>query len=94
MRELALPDGVGRIGSFWFYRCHAESVVIPASVVSIGREAFSECAAKKVSFGLGSRLSRLEAYCFRKTGLEGIVLPANVEEVEEGAFYGCPLRKV
>ena len=48
MRELALPDGVGRIGGFWFYRCHAESVVIPASVEEVDEEAFYGCPLRKV----------------------------------------------
>ena len=36
MREVIIPDGVERIGNYWFYGTEVENVTIPASVLEIG----------------------------------------------------------
>ena len=55
LRDVTIPDGVERIGSYWFWGCGIESVEIPASVKEVGREAFRRCRRlKKVVFASGS----------------------------------------
>ena len=48
--EVAIPDGFETVGNHWFYGTAVRAVVVPASVVAIGTEAFCCCA----------RLERLE----------------------------------
>ena len=45
------PDGVERIGCYWFANSDIESVQISVSVREIGREAFCECTRlREISF--------------------------------------------
>ena len=54
---ITIPDGVERIGDFWFYGCKARTVTIPASVREIGGLAFCNCRRlKNVIIAEGSRL--------------------------------------
>ena len=41
--DVVLPEGVQRIGDYWFAKTDIRSVHISASVREIGREAFLEC---------------------------------------------------
>ena len=43
LRYVIIPDGVEKIGSYWFWGCDIEEVTIPASVVEIGADAFCNC---------------------------------------------------
>ena len=43
LKEVVIPEGVERIGNYWFYGCEVESVIIPASVKEIGARAFCKC---------------------------------------------------
>lgn len=43
MKEIIIPEGTEKIGNYWFYGCEAESVRVPASVRSIGTQAFRNC---------------------------------------------------
>ena len=65
-----------------------EKISVPDGLVSIGDEAFRECANLK-SIRFSNVLEKIGAVCFWKGGLEEIVLPASVKEVGAGAFYEC-----
>ena len=43
LREVAIPEGITRIGNYWFASSGIESVEIAASVAEIGEEAFFLC---------------------------------------------------
>ena len=43
LREVALPNGVERIGCYWFVNSGIENVTISVSVREIGDEAFLKC---------------------------------------------------
>ena len=43
LKEAVIPDGVERVGNYWFWDSGIESAEIPASVREIGIEAFCYC---------------------------------------------------
>lgn len=52
LKKVTIPNGVERIGNYWFWNCDIESVEIPISVREIGIEAFCYCSnLKKLVFG-------------------------------------------
>ena len=83
-------------GSIWsgvFESCTSLTTIeIPASVETIGYDAFFGCSSlKTVTFEKGSKLKTVETnvfiYC---TSLTSIEIPASVEEIERYAFYYVP----
>ena len=57
LRCVVIPEGVERIGNYWFSESDVESVEVPASVTEIGPGAFRKCEKlKKVTFAEGSKL--------------------------------------
>lgn len=90
LRALELPDGLTRVGSYWFAGSKVERVVVPASVQELGSWAFRSCGQlEEVVFQPGSRTRVIEAYCFIKSGLTRVEVPASVAVIEDGAFWGC-----
>lgn len=86
-KKIVIPDGVERIGSYWFWGSEAESVEISASVKEIGMCAFRSCKnLTRVVFAEGSRLERIRTDCFYGAGIEGVTIPKGVEEIQERAF--------
>lgn len=43
LREVTIPNGIERIGRYWFWDSKIEIVTIPVSVVEIGSYAFGSC---------------------------------------------------
>ena len=79
-----------------------EEINIPASVTSIGANAFTyagytynasseteEMSGVTVNFAAGSRLANIGDLAFARSGIQRIDLPASVAEVGVQAFYGC-----
>ena len=68
-----------------------KSVVIPASVTSIGEKAFSGCSSlTSVIFEYGSRLAKIDSNAFAGCSkLEQIVIPSSVTKIGANAFAGC-----
>jgi len=66
-----------------------ESVLLPATVTSVGQQAFMNCTAlKKLEFPKGIKTvatSVLEG-C---SALEEVIIPATVTTINQDAFYGC-----
>ena len=53
--SVSIPEGVERIGCYWFYESEVESVEIPASVRELGVEAFGNCEKLRcITFAEGS----------------------------------------
>ena len=60
---------------------------IPASVQSIGKDAFSGCRSlQRVTFAEGSQLREIGNCAFYKTGLTEVQIPVSVQSIGEGAF--------
>ena len=88
--EVTIPEGVTRVGSFWFSSSAVEEVFIPASARVLGEEAFSCCARlAHVDFVPGSVLEEVGVCCFQKSGLHQICIPAGVRVIRSGAFSLC-----
>ena len=104
VKELTVPDSVGRIGSYAFSGCNGfTNVTIPSSVTSIGVSAFQNCSCLKsvhiddvaawckISFG-NDKANPL--YYARELYLNGslvtdLIIPSNVTRIEDSAFYNC-----
>ncbi len=66
------------------------SISIPASVQTIGKEAFDECKSlESVVFAEGSLLQSIGEHAFSGIAISSITLPANLTETGEWAFSGC-----
>jgi len=83
------------IDSDIFINCkYIETVVLPESVVEIGKEAFSGCSNLQ-SINIPDALTKIEAYAFNDcTSLEIVSIPDSVTTIGEYAFYNCPLKEV
>ena len=96
LSEIVLPEGLELVGNHWFLRCQVKKVVVPASVRSIGAEAFYGCwRLQRLTFAPGSRLKEVGRGSFRGTGLLKVAVPGGVRRLGEGAFENCAsLRRV
>lgn len=57
LRDVSFPEGMVKIGNYWFFGSDIESVTIPASVKTIGIDAFCRCKdLKSVTFTEGSAI--------------------------------------
>lgn len=86
-RQLVIPEGIEKIGDYWFWGTNIENVEIPASVKEIGTGTFYDSKKlKSVTFAPGSKLERIMTDCFYRTGIEIIIVPKGVKEIWESAF--------
>ncbi|MGN0824125.1 MAG: leucine-rich repeat protein [Candidatus Coproplasma sp.] len=72
------------------------SITIPASVTSIGDEAFRVCSSlTSVTFGANSQLTSIGANAFQNcSSLESITIPASVTSIGNYAFRGTSLTSI
>ena len=85
--SVTLPEGLETIGASAFVNTLIESVHIPATVVSIGENAFYYCAAlETVTFGDGIGEMTWGRGAFRNTAVKGIVIPAGLETIPALCF--------
>ena len=90
LADLVLPDGLARIGDFWFAAAGVRSAVIPRSVREIGKDAFLRCKKlQRVIFAEDGWLERLGARCFQESGLQELRTPQGLREIASGAFAKC-----
>lgn len=90
LKDVVIPEGVERIGNYWFWGSNIESVEIPASVREIGGCAFCNCEnLKRVVFAEGSRLEKIGPWSFCNTGIAEICIPNGAKEIQRGAFTRC-----
>lgn len=87
LRYLALPESMSKIGERMCKYAQLEAVSIPASVESIGNEAFSDCRSLNAFSGLSDHIKTIGNGSFNSTLLMDVSWLANVEEIGELAFY-------
>ena len=67
VRELALPDGLERVGEQWLYWSEAEHVSVPRSVKVLEKSAFESFHLREIVFSADSLLREIGQDCFCKT---------------------------
>ena len=95
LKYLAMPNSVTKIASQAFAYCCDEfvSIVIPDSVIAIGRTAFGELA-KLESVTLGKNVASLGDYSFsRCSSLKEINIPEKITEIPNNCFRDCESLK-
>ena len=94
LKNIALSAGLQTIGYGAFYKSGIESILIPASVTSIGNYTFEFSGLKTVTFESGSRLTELNKTLFHGCSqLESVTLPDSLEIIGEEAFRECAALK-
>jgi hypothetical protein len=79
---------VGRIEDCACSGSGLKSILIPSSVVVLGKSSFYECSSlESVTFESGSRLERIEESAFSNDkALRSIVIPSSVKVLERASF--------
>ena len=90
IEDLAIPDGVERVGSYAFYNCSGLTHVgIPDSVTNIGTEAFKSCC-NLSAVVIPPLVNSIEECAFADCSVLSSVRISNAEtHVGENAFSGC-----
>lgn len=90
LRDVSFPEGTVRIGNYWFFGSGVENVTVPASVKTIGVDAFCNCKnLKSVTFADGSTVEQIESGCFYGSKLAEIELPATLKKIGWNTFAAC-----
>lgn len=88
-----LPSNLEVIGARCFRSCQLSStgtLIIPASVTSIGEEAFSySYPGEPFSVVFLGSLATIPNNCFSSTPITSITFPTGLTEIGNGAFYNC-----
>ena len=86
-KECVIPQGVRIIESYAFYDRYIESVVIPDSVVSIGKYAFSQCDYLQ-RLSIPKSVTSVGQCAFKGSNLKSIEIPGSITEIEAEVFSG------
>ena len=93
LRAIVIGEGITHIGDYTFMNCwRVTSVTLPSTLRSIGKYAFSYCAAEAIT--LPSGLQEICDGAFAGAKMTEIVVPASVTKLGAGAFKGCDRAKV
>ena len=74
------------IGNGVFAGTYLGTFTVPASVTSIGSEAFADTGLTSLRFETGSKLTSIGSYAFSQTSFSTIIIPAGVKSIGEQAF--------
>lgn len=81
---------ITQIGTLAFTASTLAEIVLPKTVITIEKEAFSKCdGLKSVSFENGSQVTTFGVSAFAKSGLVEITIPATLKTIEASCFEGC-----
>lgn len=87
---ISLPEGLTHIGDLAFKYCNMQSITIPASVTSIGKESFNICSSlTSVTFNTPSSLTTLGEKAFNATAITSITIPEGVTSIGKYCFTSC-----
>ena len=92
--NIVIPDTynglpVTKIGDYAFYKCNYFSIIIPYTVLSIGKWAFAECESLK-SIIIPNLVKSIGNSAFRScTALTSVVISDSVKSIGNYAFYEC-----
>lgn len=98
--KITFPGDIVNIPENLFYGATFNdcSIVIPAAVKTIGKNAFSADSSSKGSFNVtfesGSKLTTIESAAFYNTHLDKITLPSSLKEIGWDAFAECRLTQI
>jgi len=86
-----IPDGVKHIPSGAFTNGHLiKEVILPASLESIGNEAFMNCDNLETVTFLGNNVTSIGSHAFQNcTSLRAIAIPSSVTSIGQFAFQNC-----
>jgi len=87
--NLTIEEGVETIGNsaFLFMKTVNPRIVLPDSVTTLGRAAFSNCNVTVVK--LPKNLKVIPRMCFNVSSVKMVEMPETVETIEKQAFYQC-----
>ena len=85
--NLAIPDGVQRIGDFTFAGSDITDITLPDTVVEIGNGAFCETDISEIP--IINNINTISDYAFEGTNISSVDLPDTVTEIGYAAFLGC-----
>ena len=93
--DIAFPDGLLGIGeyAYAFSRGDVKKLIIPDSVIYVGRAAFYRMynlKAAVVGSGLTTIPEKIFAWCYE---MKGLSLPDTIEVIGNLAFFGCSIKK-
>jgi uncharacterized repeat protein (TIGR02543 family) len=86
LSSITLPSTLVIIGDSALRETQLVSVVIPASVTSIGFLSLASRGLTSVTFGAGSQLSTIGGYAFQSTKFSSITIPESVTSIASTAF--------
>lgn len=89
-KNVAIPEGVAKIGATAFWGCEKlTSVTIPGSVKTIGYSAFLGCEKLK-SIVISEGVTTIEGSAFYGCkALKSVTLPESLKTIGANAFYAC-----
>ena len=89
IKNISIPDGITDIGQRAFYGLGIESLIVPDSVITIGKESFASNI-KLISLTLSNALKVIPEQAFAGCDkLEQIFIPASIEEIDLTTFENC-----
>ena len=96
LSDVVIPEGIQRIGRYWFSGSGVERITIPASVEEIGEEAFRMCGNLQcVVFAKGGWLRAIRAEAFRGCcSLKHTEFPDTLKEIGHEAFRESGLESL
>ena len=88
--ETTIPHGITVIGESAFenYK-ELSNIIIPESVVYIGKNAFKDSSVKSVRIPKSVKEIDNNAFCFCNS-LQSVIIEQGVESIGAYAFFGCP----
>lgn len=91
LKSISLPESLVSIGTGAFYGTGLVNVIVPASVTTVGGEAFRLCAdLEEVIFPEASQLTALSDHLFTGSGIIRFTAPASVQgSIPGGLFLDC-----
>lgn len=89
LEQCVLPDGLKTIGNQAFVNCKFENVIIPNTVTSVGKSAFSSCE-KLQTITISNRLRELPEFIFSSCSeLNNVEIPSSVKKIDDRSFVNC-----